>query len=192
MPDVELGGITVPVVPQKHAYLSHRIGPAVQNVIDSGEGVTADNLLAWIGDGVYDILCALIPSIPSRIPAHVFAGYETAEAQAAGDFNEDKAATLQGCPTILEIKVALTTALHVNGIDELVNLGKGIVDLRLLRAMANQKIAEYLEGPTETTSDSPTLPSTSGEPVSTSSTTDPPTPTLMDLSASLSSASTDS
>lgn len=183
--EVTLGSVTVPVVPQKHAYLRERLGPAFRAAFDGAENLTVDHVLEWAGDGVYTILCALIPALPSRMPAFVFAGYHSAEAQAAGEYDP----ALDESPSIPEIRNAVTLALKVNGIDELMSLGKGLIDPRLFRAILNQKLAEIADSPTPSTG-SPTSPSLSGESDSTSSSTTHPTST--ENSDSPSPASTDS
>ena len=170
--EVTLGGVTVPVIPQRHAYISHRIGPAVQAAIESGEGVSGDTIAQWVAGGAYGVLCALIPTLPGLIPEHVFHGYSTAAAFEADDFDGDAVAHLAGCPTIPEIEEAFTVAMKVNGIDKLVELGKAVAGpegLRLLRAQMLSSVAGSIS--------SPTSPSQSGESDSTSSGTTVPTST---------------
>lgn len=156
--EIQLGSVRVPVLAQKHAYLAHRIGPAIQSAVERGEGLTPDGLMNWAADGAYDLLCALIPTLKSRMPRHVFAGYSSPEAHDAGDYDEAE----DESPSIPEIREAFAVGLRVNGIDELMKLGK-LVDPRLLRAELNSRIARSI--------DSQTSPSLSGGSDSTSSST---------------------
>ena len=165
--EITLGGVTVPVIPQRHAYIQHRIGPAIQAAIDAGEGLSNDKLGEWLGAGAYGVLSALIPTLPALIPEHIFQGYVSADAYAAGQFDEDAVEHLAGCPTIAEIDEAFRTAMQVNGIAKLVELGKGLIDPKLAKALVSQKIAESINSPTSL--------SPNGESDSTSSGTPPPT-----------------
>jgi hypothetical protein len=174
--EITLGGVTIQAYAQKHAYISHRLGPAIQAAISSGENLTNEKIGEWISGGAYGALAALIPTLGPLVPEHVFQGYATAEAYAAGDYDEDVAKNLQGCPTIPEIEAAFKAGMTVNGIDRLVELGKGIVDPKLAKAMVNQKIAETIS--------SPISPSPSGASDSTTSTTSPPTSTAIEASLS--------
>lgn len=177
MVEVTLGGVTVQAIPQKHAYLKHRLGPAFKQAFESGQSISVDGFMEWAGDNAYDMLCVLIPTIRSRIPAYTFAGYASAEAQANGDYDE----TQDQSPSLPEIIEAFRVGLHVNGIDELMKLGK-LIDGRILRAELNRQIARAITA-------SPSSPSTSGESVSTTSSTTPPIST--ESADSPSAASTD-
>jgi len=165
MSEVTLGGVTVLVVPQKHAYLTHRLGPAITQALQAGEGIAPDKMLEWIGNGVYDALCALIPALGSRMSQWQFMGYGSAEAMASGTYDE----AADQSPSILEIKEAITVGMAVNGIDELVKLGKSLIDPRLAKAQINSVIAEAI--------DSSTSPSRTGDSPSPSTTTTAPTST---------------
>ena len=173
--EITLGGVTVPCPAQRHAYLEHRLGPAISGAIARGEGVGADGILRWLGDGVYDALIALIPALASRMPLWQFRGYGSADAYAAGEYD----AELDQSPSLPEIKEAITVAMAVNGIDELVKLGKALIDPRMAKAQINAVIAEAI--------DSSTSPSTSGASASTSSSTSPPTSSASEDSPSLAS-----
>jgi hypothetical protein len=167
--EVILGGVTIPVIPQKHAYLSHRLGPAIQGAIDSGEGVSGDNIGQWLSGGAYAALSALIPTLPGLIPEYAFQGYSTAAAQEAGEFDPD-AQPPAGCPTIPEIETAFRTAMAVNGIDKLVELGKAVAGPEGLRVLRLQLVSELANSISSPISASP-----SGESDSTSSGTTAPT-----------------
>lgn len=167
METITLGGAEITVTPQRHAYLSRRVGPAITAVLARGEGITADTLVEFAGEGVYDLLTALIPSMEKRMPRWQFMGYGS---QAALDGDEYDEAGDES-PTILEIKEAFVVGLRVNGIDELVKLGK-VLDPALLRATVNRAVATTIEN----SINSPSSPFTNGTPPSTSSGTTDPTP----------------
>lgn len=170
--EVTLGGVAVPVIPQRHGYLEHRIGPTVQAAINGGEGIDASNFLKWIGDSAYEVLSVLIPTLPGLIPEHQFRGYATKAAFDAGDFDEEAANAVTGHPTLPEIAEAYSVAMRVNGIEKLVELGKAVAGpegLRYLRATMLSGLAGSLS--------SPTSASPSGESDLTSSSTTPPTST---------------
>ena len=163
MPDrVTLGSVEVDVFPQRHAYLVRRIGPAVQAVLDRGQAVTADNLLAFVGEGAYDVLSALIPNLEKRMPRWQFLGYGSQAACDTGEYDD----AVDESPSLPEIREAFVVAARVNGIDELAKLGK-VIDPRLIRAQVNSAIANSI--------DSPTSPVMSGGSDSTSSGVTSPT-----------------
>lgn len=174
--EVTLGGVTVSVVPQRHAYLKYRLGPTITAALKRGEGVAGAEILDVLDEGVYDILCALIPALSSRLPLWQFLGFGSAEALATGEYDE----TADQSPDIPEIEAALKTALQVNGIDRLLELGKAVIDPRLVKAQVNAAIAEAI--------DSSTSPSPSGASPSPSSTTTAPTSTESEGSPSPASA----
>lgn len=160
--EVTLGGVVVEVIPQRHAYLTHRLGPAFMEAFGRGNDITPGALFDWAGEGTYDVLAALIPTLPRAIPKHVFMGLPDEDAE----FDEKVAALLEGCPTIPEIITAFRVAMQVNGINDLVSLGKGMFDPRWLRARIQLALADHF--------DSPSLPIERGESPSTSSLTTPP------------------
>ena len=175
--EVTLGGVQVPVIPQRHAYLEHRIGPTVQAAIEGGEGIDPKSFLKWIGDDAYEVLAVLIPTLPTLIPQYQFRGYATQAAFDAGDFDEDAVNAIAGCPSLPEIQEAYAVAMRVNGIEKLVELGKAVAGpegLRYLRATMLSGLATSLS--------SPTSASPSGESDSTSSGTTPPTSTASEAS----------
>jgi len=172
---VTLGNVEVPIYAQRHAYLARRIGPAVQAVIDRGQAVTADNLLAFAGDSAYDVLAALIPNLEKRMPRWQFLGYGSQAALDADEYDD----TVDVSPSLPEIREAFVVAARVNGIDELAKLGK-VIDPRLIRAQVNSAIANSI--------DSPSLPATSGGSDSTTSGATSPISTESEASPSLASA----
>lgn len=174
--EVTLGGVTIPVYPQRVAYLENRIGPTVRGILARGEDITAETIIAFLGEGAYDGLVALIPNLEKRLPRWKFRGFASQEAYEAGEYDE----AVDDSPTLPETLAAFETALHINGLHELAKLGK-VIDARLLRAQLNRAIAESIA--------SPSSQSVSGASESTSSGTT--APTLTESEDSPSPASTD-
>ena len=176
MPEsITLGGVELAVLPQRHAYLSNRLGPAIQHAVERGEGLTSDKLMEFAGDGVYDVLCALIPQLAKRMPRWQFLGYGSQTDLDAGEYVEES----DESPTLPEIREAFVVAARVNCIDELGKLLGKVIDPQLMRAQVNLALANSLASP-----NSPTL---SGGSESTSSGTTSPTSTGSEDSQSLDS-----
>lgn len=163
--EITLGDVTVPVYPQRHAYLSNRLGRTFAAFVESSEELTTENFLLFLGEKTYDVLAALIPALPARMPRHVFAGYGSEAALEAGDYDEAADAS----PTFPEIVAAFETVWRVNRFDVLGNLGK-IVDPTLLRSLIRVQMTERLS------TISASSPPPSGESDPTSSGPSDPTP----------------
>jgi len=161
--EVTLGTVTVPVYPQRIGYLENRIGPAVQAALSRGEGLSASDLMPASKEAAYDLLVALIPTLDKRLSLWQFCAYGSAEAMAAGEYDE----ALDESPTLPEILDAFDVGLRVSGITRLGELLGKVVDPRLLKARINLAIADL--------DTSPNSPSPSGE--SPSTTSGQPTPT---------------
>jgi hypothetical protein len=165
-PEVILGGKSVPVYPQRHAYLSNRLGKFIDLL--SGQADDLDSVQAVVGilgDSVYDLLSALIPSLSKRITKYEWAGYGSQEAYDKGEYDERE----DNSPTVPEIIGAFEEAIRVNRFDVFKALGQ-FVDPKALRASLSLWIAEQVS------TASPSLPSISdGSTQSTSSGTTVPT-----------------
>ena len=159
--EVTLGEVTVPVYPQRHAYLTRRIAPAIQAAVARGEGVTADSFLDFAGEGVYDLLSALMPNLEKRMPRWQFLGFGSEQAMTDNAYEPDDDTS----PTLPEIREAFVVAIKANGIDELAKLGK-VIDPRLIRAQVNSAIANSIDS-----QNSP--PTNGGSPLTTSGTKAP-------------------
>jgi hypothetical protein len=152
-PKIQLGQHEVPVYPQRHAYLTNRLGRFVDVLGSSWDGAGGvDDVVRLLGGSVYDVLCALIPNLGNKMPEYEFRGFGSREAMDEGvyDEREDKS------PTLPEIIVAFETAARVNRFDVFKAL-KGLVDPKLLRAELSLKVSEALS------TGSPSSPGTSGE-----------------------------
>lgn len=173
--EVTLGDVTVPVYPQRHAYLANRIGPAITQAISRGEGLTADMFAGQAAEAAYDALSALIPNLAARMPRYQFCGYGSKAAYDEDHYVEED----DKSPSLPEIIDAFKVGIRVNGLDEVAKLGK-VLDTRLLKAMLNKAVADTI---TSTSS-----PSASGASESMSSGVPTPTSTESEDSPSLASS----
>lgn len=158
-PEITLGETTIACYPQRHAYLTNRIGKFVDQLAGGAAGIegTAD-IVGLLGDSAYDVLCALIPNLSKRLPRYEFAGYGSQDAYDAKDYDPE----LDKSPTFPEIVEAFETAIAVNRFDVFKAL-KGLVDPKMLKADVSLWISEQISG------SSPSSPGTSGESQPTSS-----------------------
>jgi hypothetical protein len=109
MQEITLGGVTVPVYPQRWAYLANRAGKAVQSALARGDGLSGDSLMQFLGEGAFDVLAGLIPNL-----------------EAAG-MTRERFMDEQNAPTIPEIRSAFKVACDVNEISDLPGmLGKAL------------------------------------------------------------------
>jgi hypothetical protein len=164
--EVTLGQHTVPVYAQRHAYLTNRLGRFLSELQDTAGDLQADQLLAYVQERSYELLCALLPGLEKRIPEYEYRGFGSREAMDNGDYDEQA----DRSPTLPEIRHALTEASRVNGFDVLLHL-KALVDPQLVRSWLSAQVAEAI------LQNSPSSPSANGVSASTSSTTPPPTQT---------------
>lgn len=136
-----VGRHVLPVIPQKHARLRHRLHASDFEKIMSGE----------YSHHSYRVLGVLIPALLEVMPEHEWDGYPTKEAQERGEYNED----LDPSPTTAEIVGAFEKSLTVSGAGR---LGK-LLDLIKMGQSMTQVQTE------ETPSEPPTLesPDTPGE-----------------------------
>lgn len=111
METIKIGEHNLPVVPQRHAYLKHKL-----NAEDFERIMSKD-----YGAESYRILSVLIPELPVQIPLWEWEGYASEEAMQADEYDEltDKS------PTTAEIIDAFEMAFIVSGAGK---MGK-IVDL---------------------------------------------------------------
>lgn len=151
-PHVELGTLpdgqvphNLPVYPQTWPRIVNKIGRLYDRVRDSGtafEGdIDAAALIFMLGGHTYEALCIFIPNLPERLPEHEFAGYGSADAFAAKDYDErqDKA------PTFPQLIAAFETCFQVNGGKRFLDMLKGVFDPKLLRAEMSLALSEWRE-----------------------------------------------
>ena len=165
--EVALGDVVVPVYPQRIAYLENRLGKTVREFVEAG-GIDTADFARWLGSRTYSVLAALIPSLPSRMPEHVFRGYPSPEAYAEGSYDPEA----DRSPTFPEVVDAFNMAIRVNRFDLLGNL-KSLVDPTVLRRMLNAEMAtRYTSSRSSAPPPGASDPSSSTTPDPTS--TDPP------------------
>lgn len=141
-PEVNLGEHSIPCYAQRHAYLTNRVGKFVDRLaggVGDVDGVA--DVVGFLGDSAYDVLCALIPNLSKRIPRYEFAGYGSQEAFDTKDYDPE----LDKSPTFPEIVAAFETAIAVNRFDVFKAL-KGLVDPKMLRADLNLWMSQQISG----------------------------------------------
>lgn len=176
MEQITLGSVTVQVDAQRHAYLENVLPMKLVNAFQREDGLDQGTILSLGADGIYDVLCALIPALAPAFPKWQFRGYASMEAFAAGEYDPDVDLT---SPTIPDILNAFEVAIRVNGIADVSRyLGK-IPGLRELVA----KQVEFV-----LSDESSSSPSALGASALTSSGTTAPTSTVKKGSRSRASA----
>lgn len=139
--EIQLGDTVVAVYPQRHAYLENRLGRVLGEFVSTGlENLDADNFIAFLGERSYDVIAALLPQLPSRMPKHVWAGYGSEEAFLAKEYDP----ALDTSPTYPQIIEAFTAVVKVNRLDVLGGL-KSIVDPSLIQGFLRVEMAKALE-----------------------------------------------
>jgi hypothetical protein len=162
-PEITLGQHSIPCYPQKHAYITNRVGRFGDALVDGLDASDLGGVIDALGAKAYELLCALIPNLGKRIPEYEFRGYASKEAMDAGEYDEAQ----DNSPTFPEIINAFETAVRVNRFDVLGAL-KGLVDPKVIKVKLNEAILDW--------NGSESLPSDSdGSEASKSSGTTPPT-----------------
>lgn len=179
-PSTGEGGVTVPVYPQRHAYITARLGKFLSELGDVGQTVAVDNLLSTASKQSYALLTALIPNLSKRMTEWEFCGYATREAAELGEYDP---ALDKSSPSIPEIRHAIKVASEVNGLDILTHVKGvfGLVDPTLLRSLVSEQLLNVIDSASTTL---PSSPSPIGDSPSTSSGTRVPTSTENEVSPS--------
>lgn len=162
---VVLGDHEVPVYPQRHAYLTNKLGKWMTSMIGSEGNLDTDDALAFLGGRAYEVLSVMIPTLPKRMPKWEWDGFGSADAAQAGEYVEEE----DKSPTVPQIVDAFNAAIAVNRFD-IFKAVMSVVDPQLLRTWLNAKLAEKL-----TLTDSPNSPGQNGDAGQTSSGTTLPT-----------------
>jgi hypothetical protein len=177
VPVVKLGEYELPVPEQRIGRMENQGKSFVDGLlaVDIQELLDRDDLggalLALGRERAYDALCMVVPALSKRMARWEFAGYSSAEAMDAGEYDEDA----DKSPTWPEITAAFRSAKEVNQFDFLDGLKsfvKGLyekADPTLVGQAINVGLAEMV---------SRGLPNSAplnGASVSTSSTTTAPT-----------------
>jgi hypothetical protein len=167
---VTLGKHEFEVIAQPWAYAVYKLRAVIEGVQGKAAGVTEadiDNIIAFLGTGIYDALCVLIPDLPKKMPACEFNGFKSIEAWEAGEIDE---AALRESATMPQIIEAFEVCLKINGGAKFAK-ATGLVDPKLLKAAITEWLAEFL------LANSPSSQLPSGASASTSSGETPRTPT---------------
>lgn len=137
---ITLGAHDVDVYPQRHAYLTNRLGGYVDRLAGSDLDISdAKGVFDLLGGESYDLLAVLLPQYAKRCPKYEYLGYGSEAAYEAGEYdeNEDKS------PTFEEIINAFEVSARVQRFDTLKILSK-VFDPKLLRAWVNERMATAL------------------------------------------------
>lgn len=153
---ISMGDRRLPVVPQRHARLTHGFEALMKGLTDiDGDLSSPAAVIGVLGEKAYDALALLIPAV-GDIPRHEFMGYATEQAMADGHYDPEQ----DRSPDFAQIVGAFETAMRVSRFDVLRPLLK-LVDPTLLSATVNAALAEQVEKSSLSTT-SPSSPSTSG------------------------------
>lgn len=138
---ITLGEHEIEVFPQRHAYLTNKLGKYVQKLAESDLDLgDASGVASFLGGEAYDLLAVLLPQYAKRCPRYEFLGFDSQEACDKDEYDEDK----DKSPTFPEIVNAFTVSATVQRFDTLKLLGK-VFDPKLLRGWMNAQIAEALD-----------------------------------------------
>jgi hypothetical protein len=174
------GGVTVPVYPQRHKYITDRLGKFISELTESSRSTPMDNLLDVASEKSYALLSALIPNLSKRLPEWAFCGFPSREAADVGEYDP---ALDTSSPSIPEIRNAVKVASQVNGLDILTHVKGvfGLVPPTVVQAIISEPLMLVADLITEAMRSASTTslssPSASGDSPSTSSGTTPPTST---------------
>lgn len=137
---IKLGEHEVDVFPQRHAYLTNKLGKYVDRLAGSDLDFSdAAGVAVFLGSEAYDLLSVLLPQYGKRCPRYEFCGYGSQQALEAGEYQENA----DKSPTFEEIIEAFSVSARVQRFDTLKVLGK-VVDPKLLRGWINARLAETL------------------------------------------------
>lgn len=153
METVKLGKYVLPVVPQKHARLRHKLKSGDLSRLFNGE---------FYSEEAYRLLSIFIPQLPKEMPEWEFDGYASEEAQKNGDYDEEK----DNSPDTMQIVEAFEKAIMVGGASKMGKL--------LALVQTGLDAAKQSQTPISQTPDSPDSPGNTGASPSMSSGTTAP------------------
>lgn len=137
---ITLGDHELEVFPQRHAYLTNKLGKYIDRLAASDLDISdASGLTSFLGSEAYDLLGVLVPQYGKRCPRYEFLGFASQAACDAGDYNEE----LDKSPTFEQIIEAFTVSARVQRFDTLKILGK-VFDPKLIRGWINAQLATAL------------------------------------------------
>lgn len=138
--EVQIGNVLVPIYPQRQGYLANRLGSTISGFVESGQDISTENFVLWIGDRAYDVLDTLTGGrLSKRISRHEYAGFATKEAMDAGDYDEQADVS----PDFPQTVAAFEAVWRVNRFDVLGKLS-ALVDPTMLRAWIRVQMTERL------------------------------------------------
>lgn len=140
VPHVQLGEHSYAIYPQRHAYLSNKLGKWIgdlQNLGGVAESADVSDLLMVLGPQAYGFFKVFIPKL---MPEYEFRGFANQGALEAGEYDED----YDQSPSFPELVDAFQTCLTVNRLDLLGHLGK-VFRTDLMKAYLNRWLAERME-----------------------------------------------
>lgn len=150
METVRLGDKVVPVVPQRHARLRHRLSPEdFQRIMSKDYGTES-----------YRVLGILIPELPRLVPEYHWEGFpdqETWERWKNGDESAYDENADEWSPTTMEIVLAFEKALVVSGAGRLGKL------IELIQTGQKMQEAQAQQADGNSTPSSPVSVGESGE-----------------------------
>ncbi len=182
---VTLGEHEVDVFPQRHAYLTNKLGKYLQALAEGDLEINqVAEVIAFFGDQTYDLLCVVIPTYGKRCPRYEFMGFASQEAMTSGQYDEEQ----DRSPSFPEVVEAFKAAAEVNRFDTLQAITR-VIDPKPIKAWLNVQIAMALQrsanslslegGSAASTSSGttdPTLEGNGDSPSGGSSTSQQPTP----------------
>lgn len=161
--EIQLGEHSYTLVPQRHAYLQHKLGEKLGSLGDV-EPIAGAAMLGQLTGQVYELLKVFIPNL---MPRWEFEGFGSPGAMEEGKYEEEA----DRSPTPDQIITAFEMAMKINRLDLVKHL-KEIVGTDFLvaqmRVMIGEATAKALDG-------SQTSPSPNGESALTTSTPSSPT-----------------
>jgi len=172
METIKLGEHEVEVYPQRHAYITNKVGKVIAQVIaDGGDINDAQDIVGFLGGGTYAMLAAMCPNYGKRCPEYEFMGFKDKESYERGDYDEkfDKS------PDYPEQVAAFEVLARVNRFDVL-KVVQHIIDPKMVKAAVAGWMADRMESTLSGGSVTELLP-TDGSRMSTPFGTTPPTST---------------
>lgn len=169
---IPLGSETYEVVPQAWPYLQHELtefGLTLRDLesFDAFRNGDVAGAIEGLGERAHTLLTIFIPDL---MPIHRWLGYRSAEAMEDGQYDPEAA---KKAPSFAQIVDAFESVFRVNRLDVVQRL-KGLFPMELIQQEIRIELANAMAG-RPGPSESPTLPSPSGE--SDSRTPSEPSPT---------------
>jgi hypothetical protein len=86
--EITLGEHTLPVYPQRHAYLSNRLGRFIDDLLQDASGTSTPAASSTaVQQSSYELLCVLVPNLEKRVPEYEFGATHPGR-RWTGDYDE--------------------------------------------------------------------------------------------------------